>query len=50
MRLVARVAGHTYIYDFPPEETEHCMQVIRRHVSEGKLHPQVAMILMAMAQ
>jgi hypothetical protein len=50
VRLVARVNGHTYMYTYSPDETEHCLQVIRKHVSEGKLHPQVAMILMAMAQ
>lgn len=42
--------GHTHIYDFPPEETQNAIEVIKLHAAEGRLHPQVALILMAMAQ
>ena len=44
-RLIGRLNGHTYIYTYPPEKSEHMLEIIEEHVIDGKLPPMAGLIL-----
>jgi len=44
------VDGHTYIYEYPPEEIERAVAVIKGHVEEGRLHPYAGLLLVHMGR
>jgi hypothetical protein len=47
-RLAAIVNGHTHVYQFPDDETDTAVWVIREHVADGRLHPYAGLILLTM--
>lgn len=47
-RLIAKVDGHTHVYQFPDEETDSAVFAIREHVADGRLHPYAGLILLTM--
>jgi hypothetical protein len=50
LRLTAKVGGHTYIYEYPPDETERVIDVIKEHVADGKLHPYAGLVLVTLGR
>lgn len=47
-RLIAKVDGHTHVYQFPDDDTDTAVWVIREHVADGRLHPYAGLILLTM--
>ena len=47
-RLVATLDGHTHIYQYPPEESDRAVRMIKLHVEEGQLHPYAGLVLVGM--
>jgi len=47
-RVIAKYDGHTYVYQYPPSETEECVGVVKRHVEDGQLHPYAGIMLVKM--
>lgn len=47
-RLIAKVDGHTHVYQFPDDETDGAVFAIREHVADGRLHPYAGLILLTM--
>ena len=47
-QLAAIVDGHTHVYQFPDDETDTAVWVIREHVADGRLHPYAGLILLTM--
>lgn len=47
-RLIAKVNGHTHIYQFPDDDTDCALWMIREHVADGQLHPYAGLILLTM--
>lgn len=43
--MSCKVDGHTFVYQYPPEETEQAMALIKRHVEDGRLHPYAGLLL-----
>jgi hypothetical protein len=39
------VNDHTFVYQYPPDEVEDAMALIKRHVEEGLLHPYAGLLL-----
>ena len=49
-RIVARLDGHTHIYQFPPDEAPQAERMIKLHVEEGQLHPYAGLLLVSMVR
>lgn len=49
-RIVCKIDGHTHIYQFPREESNLCVQTVKRHVCEGLLHPYAGLIICNMVR
>lgn len=47
-RVLARYDGETHIYQFPPEDTERAVRIVKRHVEEDRLHPYAGVMLIKM--
>lgn len=47
-RVVAKFDGETHIYQYPPEESERAVRIVKLHVEEDKLHPYVGVMLIKM--
>lgn len=47
-RLIAKLSGHTHIYQFSDEDAERAREMIRLHVEEGQLHPYAGATLLRM--
>ncbi len=47
-RLLASYDGETHIYQFPDEDAERAVDMVKVHVEEGQLHPYAGLILVQM--
>lgn len=47
-RVIAKFDGETHIYQYPPEECERAVGVVKRHVEDGQLHPYAGIMLVKM--
>ena len=48
IRVSARVDGQTHIYQFPPEESDRAVKMVKVHVEEGQVHPYAGLLLVGM--
>lgn len=48
IRLSCTLKGETFMYIYPPEESEQVIQMITLHVAEGRLHPTAGLLLAEM--
>ena len=47
-RVIARMDGHTHIYQFAREDAWRARQIVKAHVEEGQLHPYAGLTLLKM--
>jgi hypothetical protein len=47
-RVIAVHEGHTYIYQYTPDESVRARQMVKLHVEEGTLHPYVGLMLVSL--
>lgn len=43
--MIAKYDGHTHIYQYPPDDTDRAIRMIKLHAEEGQLHPYAALML-----
>ena len=48
IRVSAKLDGHTHVYQFPPEEADRAVRMVKLHVEEGQVHPYAGLILVSM--
>lgn len=44
-RITATYDGHTHVYQFPQEEAQRAIRMVKLHVEEGQLHPYAGLML-----
>ena len=49
-RVIARVDGETWVYQYPHGESNRVVGVIKEDVELGKLHPYAGLILVSMVR
>ena len=47
-RVIAKFDGETHIYQYPPEDTERAVRIVKLHVEEDRLHPYAGVMLIKM--
>lgn len=50
VRIIAKMDGHTHIYQFPPDQSHRAATMIKLHVEEGSLHPYAGVMLIRMVR
>lgn len=49
-RVIAKVDGETWVYQYPTNESNRAVAVIKDDVELGKLHPYAGLILVSMVR